>query len=204
MPATPTLAATGAFRCSASARRATGPTRTRCRVPFSVRTCSTKALKPAARTLSRSALASLAWPNAPSCTAKPTPLAAGAAGVAGAVAGLLAVASGFGSGFGVSGFGAGFGGSGLAAGVAVAVGVLGGRLSLRTGLLLADGEVAADGVLALGVAGAGVAATGALLPVAASRVITSAFTSARIFTACSRAASACARSAYGPTRTRHA
>ncbi len=75
--------------------------------------------------------------------------------------------------------------------VVVAVGVLGGRLSLRTGLLLADGAVAADGVLALGVAGAGVAATGALLSAAASRVITSAFTSARIFTACRRRLGLC-------------
>ena len=45
---------------------------------------------------------------------------------------------------------------------------------------------------------------GALVEGFASSVMTSAFTSARTFTACSRAASAWARSAYGPTRTRQA
>jgi hypothetical protein len=61
---------------------------------------------------------------------------------------LLAVASGFGS-----GLASGFGASGFGAGLAARLGgrrggVLGGRLSLRTGLLVADGVVAAAGVLA--------------------------------------------------------
>ena len=48
MPLMPTLAATCAFSWAASARLATGPTRTRLSEPLSVLTCSTKALKPLA------------------------------------------------------------------------------------------------------------------------------------------------------------
>src|SRR5690606_16801482 len=98
----------------------------------------------------------------------------------------------------------------LAAGAAGALAGLSagaGRVSVRAGEVAATGF----GVLAAGAgrgctgSGSGVvAATSAAPGPAASRVITSAFTSLRTCTALTRADSACARSANGPTRTRQA
>ena len=130
MPA-PNPEASRAFSWSASARVDTGPTRTRLSVPLSVRTGWTMALKPAARSRSRNALASAVQANAPICTAKPTPDAAGAGAPGSALAAAGAAAAG------AAGFGAGFG-----AGVAAAgrgVGASAGRLSVR----VAAGDAAA-------------------------------------------------------------
>src|SRR5690606_31750732 len=93
--------------CSASARVATGPTRTRRSVPLTVRTGWTMAQKPAARRRSRQTIASASLGNASICAAEPTfdaagvgdgtgtAAAGGCAGVAGLdAAGIVAVAFG--------------------------------------------------------------------------------------------------------------
>src|SRR5207342_3727970 len=99
-PSRPTLALICAWSCSASAREIIGPTRTRVSVPLSVSTDSVNAVKPAARSLSRSAVASEALLYAASCTANPEAVAvagadatvegvdAGPVGVLGAIAGV--------------------------------------------------------------------------------------------------------------------
>mgnify|MGYP007076390246 CR=1 FL=1 len=84
-----------AFSASASARVTTGPTRTRVRVPLGPGTVSVKALKPALRSASRWASASVPEENAPIWTTNP--VADGFAGLAGAgsVAAALEGAAGF-------------------------------------------------------------------------------------------------------------
>ena len=168
------LAFTCDLRLSASARLATGPTRTRLSTPLSVFTCSTKALKPPARSLSRMALASAALENAPSCTANPTLAAAG----------LLAAATGAGvvtAGFAATGLGAS-----TTAGLAAAGAGVGGLAAGLAGSGGSDCVVTA----ALGVAGwatEAVALAGAGTGVEASRVTTCAFTSLRtclLYTSC--------------------
>src|SRR5690606_10799507 len=97
----PSLARRRPLSCSASGRLTTGPASTRVRVPLSVSTVSVKALKPAARSWSRLAVAWAALLKAPICTAKPTPAVAaglggcatGSAGGLGGSAGLLATDS---------------------------------------------------------------------------------------------------------------
>src|SRR5690606_6281975 len=64
-PSMPTLDFTRARSWSASPRVTTGPAFTRVRTPLSVCTVSVKAVMPAARRRSRSAVASAALPNAP-------------------------------------------------------------------------------------------------------------------------------------------
>src|SRR3546814_12700311 len=90
----PSLARRRSLSCSASGRLTTGPASTRVRVPLSVWTVSAKALKPAARSSSRLAMAWAVLLKAPIWTAKPPQaVAAGLGGSAagfGAPTGLLA------------------------------------------------------------------------------------------------------------------
>src|SRR5690606_41213403 len=131
----PPCAASRPRNCSASARVATGPTRTRLSVPLSVRTGWTMALKPAARRRSRRAIASASLENAPICTAKPTFDAAGVGDGAGTVA---------------AGGCAGVAGLDAAGIVAVAFGACGWGVAVRVDAVEVDaaagGEVAGGGV----------------------------------------------------------
>ena len=103
-----------------------------------------------------------------------------------------------GSGFAGSGFaGVGLAGAGLAASASAGLAGLAGSVRAAAG----GATTAGRGASTAG-SGAGAAATGAAA--AASSAITCIFTSLRIFVADSRAASAWAWSAYGPTRTRQA